>query len=217
LMGFNPVERKVIVEAGKTADVGRLILTEAHQRLDEILIRGQRHNPYQRKESTYVAKLPLTNLENPQVYNTIPAELLKDQVVTSFDDALKNAPGVEKLWESTGRGGDGAGYHSLRGLEVQPTLANGLPGLTNGRLDPANIERIEVLKGPSGTLYGSSLISYGGLINTVTKRPNENFAAAVAYVTGSFGLHRATADFNTPVHKKLLIRVNAAYHHEKSF
>ena len=58
--------------------------------------------------------------------------------------------------------GDGAGYYSLRGFAVQPTMINGLPGLTNGSLDPANIDKIEVIKGPSGTLFGSSLISYGG-------------------------------------------------------
>ena len=34
----------------------------------------------------------------------------------NFEDALNNAVGIEKLWTSTGRGGDGAGYYSLRGF-----------------------------------------------------------------------------------------------------
>src|SRR3546814_18111190 len=46
-------------------------------------------------------------------------------------------------------------YYSMRGFSVQPTMVNGLPGLTNGSLDPAGIERIDVIKGPSGTLFGS--------------------------------------------------------------
>jgi iron complex outermembrane receptor protein len=41
-------------------------------------------------------------------------------------------------------------------------MINGLPGINNGSIDPANVD-IEVIKGPSGT-FGSNLISYGGLI-----------------------------------------------------
>ena len=74
--------------------------------LEEIVIKGQLK--YKREKSTTVSKMPLSNIENPQVYNTVTSELLKEQVVTNFNDALKNATGVTRLWESTGRGGDGA-------------------------------------------------------------------------------------------------------------
>lgn len=216
-VGLETKEQEVKVKAGETTLIPAITLSENAQQLGEIVVSDSRENPFDRKQSDYVAKLPLKNMENPQVYTTISAELLKDQVVTNFDDALKNAPGVEKLWESTGRGGDGAGYFSLRGFQSQPTMVNGLPGLTNGSLDPANIERIEVIKGPSGTLFGSSLISYGGLINTVTKKPYETFGGEVSYITGSFGLHRITADVNVPLTNKISARINTAYHKEKSF
>ncbi|MES2484467.1 MAG: TonB-dependent receptor, partial [Bacteroidota bacterium] len=119
----------------------------------------------------------------------------------------------------TGRASDGAGYFSLRGFAVQPTMINGMPGLTNGSPDPANIETIDVIKGPSGTLYGSSLISYGGLINLTTKRPHEGFAGNVSYTGGTYGLNRYTLDINTPLgkDKKVNARINAAYHTENSF
>src|SRR5690606_1492116 len=113
----------------------------------------------------------------------------------------------------------GAGYYSLRGFAVQPTMVNGLPGLTNGSLDPANIDAIEVIKGPSGTLFGSSLISYGGLINVVTKKPyHDRFGGEVAYTLGSFGLNRVTADVNVPLQSNddIAFRLVSAYHHENS-
>ena len=96
---------------------------------------------------------------------------------------------------------------------------NGLPALTHGSPDPANIEAIEVMKGPSGTLYGSSLISYGGLINIVTKKPYDGFGGELTYLTGSYGLNRITADVNTPLdHEgKVLLRVNTAYHTQNSW
>jgi len=218
LVGVTPTQKQVTVTGGQTVEVA-FTLNASNQQLKEVVVTGGKTNKFAVKESDFVSKMPLKNLENPQVYTVISKELLSEQVITNFDDALKNAPGIDKLWSSTGRSGDGAGYFSLRGFAVQPTLVNGLPGLTNGSLDVSNIERIEVVKGPSGTLFGSSLISYGGLINTVTKQPFDGTAIDLNYTIGSYGLHRVTADVNTPLDKqhKLLFRLNAALHDEDSF
>ncbi|WP_304143950.1 TonB-dependent siderophore receptor, partial [Mesoflavibacter zeaxanthinifaciens] len=154
-----------------------------------------------------------------QVYSTVTNEILKSQIVTNFDDALKNATGVEQLWTSTGRGGDGAGYFSLRGFSVQPQLVNGLPGLTNGTINPANIERIEVLKGPSATLFGNAVSSYGGLINVVTKKPYVGTGGELSFTSGTYGLNQIVGDFNTALSKEdnLFFRLNTAYTTEQSF
>lgn len=172
---------------------------------------------YKREKSTTVSKMPLNNIENPQVYNTVTSELMKEQVVTNFNDALKNATGVTRLWESTGRGGDGAEYYSMRGFSVQPTMINGLPGINNGSIDPINVDNIEVIKGPSGTLFGSSLISYGGLINIVTKKPYSTFGGEISYNSGTYGLDRITADVNIPLNKDVSLRVTSAHQNEDSF
>jgi iron complex outermembrane receptor protein len=172
---------------------------------------------YKREKSNTVSKMPLKDIENPQVYNTVTSELLKEQVVTNLNDALKNATGITRLWESTGRGTDGAEYFSMRGFAVQPTMTNGLPAVTNATVDPINVDNIEVMKGPSGTLYGSSLISYGGLINIVTKKPYDFFGGEINYTSGTFGLDRITADVNAPINKEVSVRFNATYQNENSF
>ncbi|RAJ08186.1 iron complex outermembrane receptor protein [Chitinophaga skermanii] len=207
-------EKDITVVAGQTLQVD-FQLKENTAQLNEVTVNGRNAN----METKTVAKLPLTNLENPQVYQVVTLETMKQQNITNFDDALRNVPGISRTWESTGRGGDGAAYFALRGFEAQPTLYNGLPGITNGTLDPASIESIEVIKGPSGTLFGGSFYGYGGIINTITKKPYNTFGGEVAYNLGSFGLHRITADINTPLDKndKLAMRVNAAYHREGSF
>lgn len=94
-----------------------------------------------------------------------------------------------------------------------------MPGLTSGNLDPADVEEIQVLKGLSGTLFGASFYSYGGIINTITKKPYYDFGGEIAYNVGSFGLHRITADVNTRLSKKekIALRLNAAYTTENSF
>lgn len=216
-VGYQTQRKTIAIEGGETLTIN-VILSASNEDLQEIVIKGNQINKYSIPFTAYVSKLPIKNINNPQVYNTISSELLEDQVVTSFSQALTNSPGIFKLWESTGRGGDGAGYYSLRGFAVQPTMVNGLPSLTNGTLDIANVERIEVIKGPSGTLFGSSLISYGGLINVVTEKPYNYFGGEIAYNTGSFGLNRLTFDVNTPIGEKdIALRVNGAYHSENSF
>ena len=185
--------------------------------LKEVTVEGTRENKYKKESSTTVSKMPLKDIENPQVYNSIPANLLKEQVVTNFNDALKNATGVTRLWESTGRNGDGAEYYSMRGFSVQPTMTNGLPSLTNTTVDPINIDNIEVIKGPSGTLFGSSVISYGGLINVVSKKPHQMFGGEISYNNGTYGSNRVTADVNLPLNEKAAVRINSAYTTEESF
>ncbi|WP_264552676.1 TonB-dependent receptor [Flavobacterium sp. N2038] len=216
-IGYSSTEKKITVNAGDEL-VQNFNITTNSEELTEVVVNGGK-NRFARKENQQVSRLPLKNLENPQVYTTISAGVLKEQVVTTFDDALKNAPGITQLWASTGRGGDGASYYSLRGFPVQATIVNGVPGLTNGSLDPANIDRVEIIKGPSGTLFGSSLISYGGLINTTTKRPYKGFGGEVNYTAGSYGLNRATVDLNTSLNDKktLNFRVNSAYNKQESF
>lgn len=216
-VGHEPEEKQIEVKAGETTEVEEFRLKENSKELQEVIVTGK--HKFADKESEYVSRLPLKNLENPQVYSVISKELMKEQMVTSFDDAVKNAPGLNKLWSSTGRGSDGAAYFALRGFSVQPNMINGIAGVTNGGLDPANMEKIEVIKGPSGTLFGSSLVSYGGLINIVTKKPYEKFGGEVSYTGGSYGLSRVTADVNTPINKDktALFRLNTAYHYEGSF
>lgn len=211
-VGLESQKKQVEIKAGEITRV-HFVLNENARELEQVVISGGRD-----QESRYVSKMPLKNLENPQVYSTVSSDVLKQQAITNFDDALKNVPGIHKLWESTGRYGDGSSYYALRGFEAQATMVNGLPGLTSGGLDPANIERIEVIKGPSGTLFGSSLISYGGLVNTVTKKPFSGFGGEISYTAGSFGLNRVTADINTPLKDdQIVLRVNTAYLTENSF
>jgi len=218
LVGYDAVEQTIEVYAGQTSVVN-FSLNETSAQLQEIEVRGERVNKFSRIESGYVSKMPLKNLENPQVYTTITRELLADQLVFSVDDAMKNAPGLLKMWDATGRSGDGGSYYNMRGFVVQSQLRNGIAGNVSSKIDAVNLERIEVIKGPSATLFGNALTSYGGLINRVTKKPYATTGGEVTYATGSYGFNRVSADFNTPLdeEKNVLFRLNTAYSYEGSF
>ncbi len=217
-VGLISSEKNITVSAGEILNINFTLKENADQ-LKEVNISSNKRNKYATKESNYVAKLPLKNLENPQVYTTISKELMEEQIVTNFNDALKNTPGLDKSWTSTGRPGDGATYYNLRGFTTQVSLIDGIAGLTNGDLDPSNIETIEVIKGPSGTLYGGAITNFGGLINVVTKKPLDTVGGSFSYNTGSFGLNRLTADVYGPIDKdkNLLFRLNGAYTKQNSW
>lgn len=216
-VGIKPQSREVYIGLGKTT-IPTIYLAENRASLEEINIYGVTTN-YSKKSSPYVAKMPLRNLENSQSYAVITKELLQSQVNTSFDNALANVSGVDQLWASTGRPGDGAAYYSLRGFTSQVAMVNGVVSIASSSPDPANLETIEVIKGPSGSLYGGAAVGFGGLINNVTKKPLDSIGGRVNYIFGSFDQHRVTADVYGPLSKnrKLLGRVNAAFNNVGNF
>ncbi|MCB5984843.1 Plug domain-containing protein, partial [Flavobacterium psychrophilum] len=136
--------------------------------LNEVIIKGVGFNRFIGKESQDVAKIPLKNTENPQVYSVIPKEIIKAQLIIDNKDIINNAAGVVAFNNPTG-----AVTAWIRGFETRNAVRNGMATQFRAETDPINIERVEVIKGPSGTLYGANAVSFGGLINKVTKTPND--------------------------------------------
>lgn len=187
--------------------------------IEGITVYAFSRNKFLDKDSTSVAKMPLRNIENPQFYTSINQQILKEQLIYDMSDALKNAPGVVKMQGSAGRAGDGSFYYNLRGFPTRVSMVDGVPATTNSEIDPADIERIDVIKGPSGTLYGGTVNSFGGLINVTTKKPKDYFGGEASYLLGSYNLNRVAADVYGPItnSRKTLFRLNAAYQYQNGF
>lgn len=211
------VEKNITIKEGEVTQCD-FSLTESQAYLEEVVVAG-RKNKYYSKESQTAAKMSLARLENPQVYSSITRDLLREQIITDFGNALRNTPGLYRVQGSRGINSDGASYYSVRGFRTEVSMVDGVPGQTNGDFDPVTIEKVEVLKGPSATLFGGAFTSFGGLINVVTKKPLDTLGGEVAYTTGSFNLNRVTADIYGPVNKdkSVLFRLNAAYQSQLSF
>ncbi len=217
-IGIKNQEIDVVVKAGETTLVPAITVQISANALSEVTISGNK-NKFAKKRSDDVQKIPLDNLENPQVYSNITSSLMEEQNVTTVDNAIKNAPGIQTMWQATGRSGDGGSYYTSRGFAVQSLLRNGVLGNVSNTIDAVNIESVEVIKGPSATLFGSALTSYGGLINRITKKPYDSVGGQVSYTGGSYGFNRVSADINTPLDsaKKLLFRLNTAFNYQGSW
>lgn len=212
LAGYETLESEVIVAESETTEIN-LKLKVSNKELKEVVVNGKKSNLS--KKTDYVARMPLKNLENPQVYNVIHKELLQEQVAVDIRSAVQNAPGVtSKIYPSGGL------EISFRGFSTGVNARNGMETLSGrSSLSIDNAERIEVLKGPSGTLFGSSVSSFGGVVNLVTKKPFETKKTEISYTGGSFGLQRIAVDFNMPLtqDKKVLFRLNTSANTENSF
>ncbi len=186
--------------------------------INEVEIIGTK--PVIATRSEYVGKLPLRNLENAQVYTGITSTLITQQKIYNMDDVVRNAPGISK--GSDGWAGSimygGATYVS-RGFSTEIKALNGLANNITMPSDVQNVSAIEVIKGPSATLFGSIITSYGGLINRVTKKPYADYSLGVDASAGSFGFSRIGIDANLPVNKNktLLSRTNIAVSKQGSF
>ncbi len=213
LVGLETKEQQIEVKAGQTLVVD-FTLAENTSQLQEVMVFANT-NKFSQKETESVARMPLKNLENSQVYNVVGRELMKEQVVIERTDLYRNVPGAVPL--SLAGGSQGM---TMRGFSSTVGMRNGMVTSAVAPMNPIILERVEVLKGPSGTLFGSNRnITFGGVFNYVTKRPYDTFGGEVSYTAGSFNLSRITADVNTPLNedRTALFRLNSAWQSEGSF
>ncbi|MEJ8630120.1 TonB-dependent receptor plug domain-containing protein [Sphingomonas sp. I4] len=134
----------------------------------------------------------------PRNVQVLSAKLLAEQQAQSLPDALRNAGGVT-VNAATVQGGVG---YTVRGMSTGGAV-NGLPtpsssSFAAGSTQPiANVERLEVLKGPDAILLGGD--SLGGTVNIVTKKPSVDERLYVSSEIGSFGSVRGTVDANRSI------------------
>jgi len=161
-------------------------------------------------------------IETPFSVKTIPKQVLEDQQVIRLEKALQNVAGVvqesssAQLRDSFTIRGFSTGNDILYYRNGNPVIQSGGNGFSSKR-DTANLERIEVLKGPGSLLFGR--VEPGGIINLVTKQPLETAYYSLQQLFGSFDFYRTTIDATGPVSKdgSVLYRVNAAYESANSF
>ncbi|KAF2336698.1 TonB-dependent receptor [Flavobacterium nitrogenifigens] len=212
--GYESSPASVIIDQNNTEVKLDFELTYTSQKLEEVIV-SSGGNRFARKESEEVSKMKLKNMENPQVYTIVSKELMKEQVITDYNSAFKNVPGAG-IAEVRNQGRT---TNISRGFATPQLVRNGVGSFTYNSIDPSNLERIEVIKGPSATLFGSTISSFGGLFNRVTKKPFNFFKGEVSFSAGDWDLNRLTADINTPLNedKTALFRINTALHSERSF
>ncbi|MBI1684293.1 TonB-dependent receptor [Caulobacter hibisci] len=171
----------------------------------------------QTTETTAIEEVVVTAQKKTELASKTPialtaynGETLKAQGVVSVSDLQNVAPSV-----NIGRDGFGVNVN-IRGVTTTDTTSKGeqgisfnVDGVAIGRptvqgLSFFDVERVEVLRGPQGTLYGKS--STGGALNIITNKPKSQFEAGANLEFGNYNTRRADLVLNVPVNDKLALR-----------
>jgi len=186
--GFQRLLREGIVVQGGQEIVADLNLTIVNAQETVTVVETA---DYAVPTNALVSKIEIPFAQNPFSVQVVPAGVMQDQLALRLPDITRNVSGVQTNF------GYGALYEAfaLRGFETNVTLRNGARvsgGIGRSSVDVANIEDVEVLKGPAAMIYGR--VEPGGMINVVTKKPLDSSHYSLEQEFGSFSLYRTTLD-----------------------
>lgn len=189
---------------------------EDSERHDEIIVTG-----YAIPQANTATKTDTPVLLTPLTIEVLPQQLLRDQGITSsgLAKALRNVGVTTRGYGPSIEGFNFRGFYSTvnlwNGLRIEDFTTTGGPGWGGVWMD--NVDRLEVLKGPSSILYGRN--EPGGTVNVVTKRPTVERFAELKLTAGSWNQRSASLDVGGALDsgETLLVRANVADEHSDSF
>lgn len=178
--------------------------------VEEMVVVGRAQEFYRVDGSSLATRTPTALIDTPQAVQVLTAQLIEDQAAREITDLYRSISGVTFFSYSgvTARGfrQDEIRYDGVRG---DPFAGFAVPQLFN-------IERIEVLKGVSGMLYGGG--EPGGLINYVLKKPQLEPGAELTATAGNRHLRGISGEATGPIAEgTLAYRLGGFYEEVDSF
>jgi len=185
---------------------------EAEEPIELVVTAGEQYR-VERATTGTRTNTPLRDI--PQSIQVVPKEVIEDQQATELSEITRNVSGV---FQEASFGGIQDNFN-IRGFEQKTFLRNGFregDDLERVR-ETANVERVEVLKGPASVLHGR--LVPGGVINVVTEKPTEEPFFSLEPRAGSFGLVEPSVDISGPLNESGTVRyrLNALYETKDGF
>lgn len=186
---------------------------QAGKIMQAVTVTGNRGNDpyvsdYAAPNATSANKTNVAIMDTPVNVQVVPKAIIDDQQDIRIEDAItKNVSGVQRAYAY----GDLYEEFTIRGFSNNhTTYRNGLRRYANFS-DPANIEQVEILKGPAAILYGQ--IQPGGMVNVVTKQAQDKPYYSLQQQFGNYDQYRTTAAATGPIDKAgtLKYRFDASY------
>lgn len=195
-VGFATQLKDVKIAANQTTELN-ITLTEQSSQLGEVVVTAD-------KIETNLQKTPLA-------ITSLNAKQLTDYRVWNITDLTALAPSTFTVEHGNSTGSNFLNIRGAMGFSNDQAVATYVDGVYqfdyfSAPLNFSNIERIEILRGPQGTLYGRN--AFGGVLNVITKKPVNKTSGFAEIDLGNYGQNRYSVGFNTPIIKNKLF-VNA--------
>lgn len=176
------------------AGVSTLVPAVAQEGLEEIVVTAQRR-------AQNLQEVPISIV-------AITGDGLEQRGIDNLEEVSQGVPNVVI---TGGTGGTGGTQFRMRGIPNVGTYVDGIWQVgTAGFLTQefVDIDRVEVLRGPQGTMFGRD--STGGAIRIWTKRPAEEFGGNVTATTGSFDRRDVKGSIDLPLGENVRTKFTAA-------
>ncbi|HTO66750.1 MAG TPA: TonB-dependent receptor plug domain-containing protein, partial [Bradyrhizobium sp.] len=156
-------------------------------------------------------------LQTPANVQVVPRQVMDDHQDISVRDAVVGYVSSVQPPSTTPSSNNFYDGFNIRGFDNANVYRNDLRLFEITGIETANLQSIEILKGPAAMLFGR--LEPGGIINLVPKRPLDVPYASIQEQFGSWGLTRTTIDSTAPLtpDKTWLYRVNLDYTRADSF
>ncbi|MBX9916011.1 MAG: TonB-dependent siderophore receptor [Nitrosomonas sp.] len=179
--------------------------------LPAIQVTASNTNRYAATSTSTATKTNTLLRDVPQSITVITGDLIKDQSIRSLADAVRYVPGVGV---SQGEGNrDALVFRGNR--STGDFFIDGIRDDAEFYRDLYNIDRVEVLKGANGMIFGRG--GSGGVVNRVTKMANWEPVREFSFQGGSFNQKRMTADVGYVINDVAAVRLNTVYEDSGSF
>ena len=179
--------------------------------LIEIEVKDNVARTYLKKRISSATKTDTRIRDIPQSISVITEEQIKDQSLLGLTDAIKYSPGV-----MAGQGEGNRDSVWFRGNQSTSDLfVDGVRDDVQYYRDLYNIDRVEVLMGPNGMIFGRGGV--GGVINRVTKEAHWENKNELRMQGGTYDHKRSSIDLNSGINETLAVRINAMIEDSGSF
>ncbi|NBR29294.1 MAG: TonB-dependent siderophore receptor, partial [Betaproteobacteria bacterium] len=191
-----------------TLTIGWQTRPSAQQLLPEVVVQGTAERAdgpvdgYRATRSGTATKTDTPLREVPASLSIVPAQLIKDQAMQNMGDVFRYVPGA-----SLHQGESNRDQLVIRGNSTTADFyVNGVRDDAQIYRDLYNLERVEVLKGPAGMIFGRG--GAGGVVNRVTKKPVFERTAEAGFTLGSNDQRRGTFDYGNILGNATAFRLN---------
>ncbi|WP_064608995.1 TonB-dependent siderophore receptor [Photobacterium sp. J15] len=187
---FSKSQLALLIGAIVSAPVAYAQTNDQVDSVDEHMVVTARDYGYKADTNTTAMRIEATQLETPGQVAIIDEQIIDEQRASTLGEVLKNDSSI-----SEGGKGRNREVFQLRGFELSSGdsyLRDGKQHWSHYRQPVELLERVEVLKGPAGLLYGKS--APGGLINMVSKKPTYETQVNVSQDIGSNNSSRTVVD-----------------------
>jgi len=177
---------------------------------------------------TVTARKREENLQTvPVSITAFSGDMLERRGADNIDDAARFAPNVSIGYAPSGSGGGSTSEIFIRGIGQQDFLITADPGVglyiddvyvarsTGTVLDFLDVERVEILRGPQGTLFGRNTI--GGAISLISKRPADEIGGDIKFTAGRFSHYSVKGSIDLPLSDQLKSRHTIYYNTEHGY